>query len=74
MQRLQQLLATKARPNEKALRLTVEAGGCSGFSYRCVPSTNLTRKPAGFTRSAVMALQAHLAQHQTLQKKSQLPV
>ena len=74
MQRLQQLLATKARPGEKALRLTVEAGGCSGFSYRCVPSTELTRKPAGFTSSADMALQAHLAQHQTSQKESQIPM
>lgn len=34
-QRLRELLADVAKPDEKVLRLTVEAGGCSGFSYRC---------------------------------------
>ena len=33
-QRLRELLADVAKPEEKVLRLTVEAGGCSGFSYR----------------------------------------
>lgn len=33
-QRLRELLADVAKPAEKVLRLTVEAGGCSGFSYR----------------------------------------
>ena len=30
------MLETSAGENETALRLTVEAGGCSGFSYKCV--------------------------------------
>lgn len=61
VQRLQQLLATKARPNEKALRLTVEAGGCSGFSYRyCIP-TDLSMKAAELPSSADMAVQAQVA-------------
>ncbi len=34
LQRLRELLADVTKPGEKVLRLTVEAGGCSGFSYR----------------------------------------
>ncbi|KAK9822474.1 hypothetical protein WJX81_007311 [Elliptochloris bilobata] len=33
VERLRELLADVAKPGEKMLRLTVEAGGCSGFSY-----------------------------------------
>ena len=34
-QRLHELVGTSASPGETCLRLTVEAGGCSGFSYQC---------------------------------------
>ncbi|KAK9918570.1 hypothetical protein WJX75_005069 [Coccomyxa subellipsoidea] len=34
VKRLRQVLETSAGENETALRLTVEAGGCSGFSYK----------------------------------------
>ncbi len=33
-QRLRHVLETAASKDETALRLTVEAGGCSGFSYK----------------------------------------
>lgn len=49
VQRLRHVLETAATKDETALRLTVEAGGCSGFSYKCVasPLTTQSIRPTG---------------------------